>query len=616
MVAKPRALVGLLAAVTLALLASMPRSADAMTSVEGALIGDQGYYWLTPAEVWIFPHRIGNIDNRVMLQWRDAPTGLPLYNMDGPMAFGAGGPTGFTSSVQRSRGGGFVLELVDNLNLGMWLSAYNPGTGAFVARGVAATDWVPNTAEDLVGVDIYGANAGLEAGRKVDLFASFWLPDLSIETGLRLWWGSSGASLLNDDSTGPIDIDTDSNPGTTTPATALAGSEDHLSVAKSKYGLNDFGLGLGAGWAGIEGLRADLGFNLSLFGVGWEPNGLGNFVDIGGSAIGINLRSHYDLSPAWTVGGFFRFHTNSMGLEPKKHRDGSDMVPLYVPPTPDGQQNLPTPTGAPPTEVDPAALGAEPFPSQGIKYEEGGNQLQVAALVGYKPNSRAKLYGAFGFRRDAASTKLSISRPEWYAESKVSWLTLPFIHVGVEGKIFNWLDLFLGATKQFRGQSTTTEYYDSRIPSDATYQGPPNPNPTATPGAEGNTNANRRTVTTKSTLDNDFTSTTALMLGARVHYKAFDITAQMNPDWLLTGTYALSGTPAAMFGWVAVTYDWDYDSDVTSGNGTSKYVAKPHEAEKPAYDRVREDADEAHKDAEPAPAPAPAPAPEYEEFDS
>ena len=50
---------GVGALVAVAMLA-IPGAAWALTSVEGAVIGDQGFYWVTPAEVWIFPHRLGN----------------------------------------------------------------------------------------------------------------------------------------------------------------------------------------------------------------------------------------------------------------------------------------------------------------------------------------------------------------------------------------------------------------------------------------------------------------------------------------------------------------------------------------------------------------------------
>ena len=114
------------AAAVLAVMLAVPNVALGLTSVEGAVIGDQGYYWTTPAESWIFPHRIANIDNRVMLQY-GVSSGTTLYNLE---------------SVQREIGGGFVLEIMENLNVGMWITDYNPGMNGFASRAITATNFV------------------------------------------------------------------------------------------------------------------------------------------------------------------------------------------------------------------------------------------------------------------------------------------------------------------------------------------------------------------------------------------------------------------------------------------------------------------------------------------
>ena len=92
------------------LLLALPGSAWALTSVEGTAIGDQGFYWVTPAEVWIFPHRLGNNDNEVMLQYGTPSTSL--YNLYGSPRF-----DGSSTSIQTGVGGGFVVELINNFNL-------------------------------------------------------------------------------------------------------------------------------------------------------------------------------------------------------------------------------------------------------------------------------------------------------------------------------------------------------------------------------------------------------------------------------------------------------------------------------------------------------------------
>ena len=125
MTREPRGIVGIIAAATLAVVLALPMQAQALTTAEGAVIGDQGFYWFTPAESWIFPHRIGNTDNRVMIQWDDAPATFsgnpaPWYNTAGRVAPDplSGGFTLTMESVQTGPGGGFILELMEGMNVG------------------------------------------------------------------------------------------------------------------------------------------------------------------------------------------------------------------------------------------------------------------------------------------------------------------------------------------------------------------------------------------------------------------------------------------------------------------------------------------------------------------
>ncbi|MBI5509708.1 MAG: hypothetical protein HY903_13220 [Deltaproteobacteria bacterium] len=582
-------------------------SAFAQTSVEGAAIGDQGFYWITPAEVWIFPHRLGNNDNEVMLQYGASSSAAPLYNLHGlPTYDGAGASS---SSIQGGVGGGFVLEVMSNLNLGMWISAYQPETNGFVDRAVTRTGWDtyvgPGATANLQGVDPYTAN--IEAGRKLDLFGSYWLPDLGVEAGMHLWWGSAHHKSMADDSTGPINIDKDSNPATGD-ALGIDSANDKLGIKESNYGLSDFGIGLGAGYTGMAGMRADLGLDLNFLGVDWEPNGISDYLDAGGFGFGLNMRGHYDLSDILTVGAFVRYAQSGMSFKPKRQRDGGTLPEMYRPTDPDILGNLPDPGPTP--VADPTLPGNENAPVNGITYGESGRHFQVAGLVQVKPNSRAKLYAALGTRYEASTAKLSVGS-DWYLQQTVSHFTLPFVHLGFEGKVMNHLNMLLGATKQWRGDTTKTTGYDSRIPDNNDAQGNAGTQPVA--GNEDNKNTNRRTQTTKDDTDSPASSTTALMLGTRIYYGPVQLVGQLDPGYLLRGPNFLSGAQGNMWFWVSLVYDWDYDQDTESGNGSQKYA--PHAAEKgaPAGGDVHLPPKEGAAPAAPA---TPAPAPAGQEFDS
>lgn len=571
MVRRPRTVSGVLVTAMVAGLLALPTTAFALTSVEGTAIGDQGFYWETPAESWIFPHRIGNIDNRAMLQW-----------------FGASTPFNNVETIQLGPGGGVILELIDGMNLGLWFSEYTPQHGAFVGRGVTATRFndVDSAGETgpagLPGVDPY--NAALEANRKVDLFASYWLEDMGIEAGLHLWWGSAHSSLEPDDSIGPIDIDQDSDPTTAAgDPLGVDSPDDKLPIEAGSYNLSDFGLGLGAGYAAIDGLRADLGFNVNMLGVGWSPNGVDNYVDAGGFGFGVNLRGHYDLSDKITAGGFLRFQNSSLGFEPKFQRDGGDLADIWDPPAADDQNQLPDPNSGMPTG-DPASVntGAGTGPMTGSKYEESNRHLQLAGLIKVTPNSRATLYGSVGFAWLTSKSKTSVGN-DWYSQTSTRTFALPFMHIGMEGRVMSNLSMFLGATKRWNSSKVTNESVDNRIPNNGDRGGPgqlagtPANDCANNPGfcgTEDYSNENRREI--KEWTGSD-TSSTNLTIGTRIHLGPLHLVGHLNPNTLLSGTWLLSGVAQNPWLWVSVIYDWDYDSDMESGSGSWTYA--PHDAE-------------------------------------
>src|SRR5206468_8737415 len=125
--------------------------------------------------------------------------------------------------------------------------------------------------------------------------ASYWLKDSELELGAHLWYGSGHNTLLVDDSLGPIDIDKDSNPATGD-AIGVNSAEDKLAIAESNYKLTDTGIGLGAGYTGMAGMRFDFGLDYNSLGVTWEPNGISDYVDAGGSGFAINARAHYNVN--------------------------------------------------------------------------------------------------------------------------------------------------------------------------------------------------------------------------------------------------------------------------------------------------------------------------------
>jgi hypothetical protein len=204
------------------------------------------------------------------------------------------------------------------------------------------------------------------------------------------------------------------------------------------------------------------------------------------------------------------------------------------------------------------------------------------------------VYAALGWSRLARTTKTSIGS-DWYDERSTRASTLPFVHVGFEGTVFSWLNLYVGAYKRWEGTKSTTHAYDDRIPDNGDL-GQAAAGTTPPRGVEGYTNANRRDYEA-TTFDRD-TSRTRLMLGTRMYYGPLQIVGHLDPTFLLRGFNFISGASGNLNLWVSLIYDWDYDSDTGTGNGTMMY--SPHTAEPAAG----------------APPPAPEAEPVEESFDS
>jgi hypothetical protein len=136
----------------------------------------------------------------------------------------------------------------------------------------------------------------------------------------------------------------------------------------------------------------------------------------------------------------------------------------------------------------------------------------------------------------------------------------------------------MGAVKRWRGVTVKNHALDERIPSNGDAQGPEGTG--TTQGDEDNTNKNRREIEEKAGVD---ASQTEIFLGTRIHYGPLQIVGRMDPGFLLRGLYFLSGGSGDLFAWVNLIYDWDYDSDVASGNGLIVGGSpSPHKAESKA----------------------------------
>ncbi len=593
---------------TVGLLAT-PNTVFAYDSVEGASLGDQTPYFNFGGTVFYFPQVLSNVDNRVTLQLGGAPAGYMNLRPE-----------------QRSDGVGLSIEPLDGMHFGFWVSEYESSlASSFLNGGVTSTPfggltldgvigtvpgWGPTAQGDLVLVDAANVAAGTDqdASRKADLFFALEL-DETLMLGARLWFGSQTYSVAPDDSIGPIDIDRDSQAGTGN----AVGAEDSQVVGEGSFGNNDFGLALGATFAGIPSLTLDGALELNFIGIDQSPNG-NDFFSAGGLGFGVNLRGMFDFTESWKIGGFARYARTSLSFEPTTRLDGGNLFPADQNPDADTAGSLPTPNrGAPPgpDPDDDGVQNADPgttfVPVQGTQYSASQSELQIAAAGEWHPNSLATLYGSVGLRWDGYGDELAVGS-FWSDAQDVNFFTR-FMNIGVAGHVFSWMDLRIGTSRRWTSATTSVTSQDDRIPDNNDAQGP-----AGTPVADGNeenTNANRRLVETKTKVDlSNLAAQTRLSVGALIHYRGLQISGELNQGFLTDGLNFISGATNPLYVWVNFVYDWDYEQDAQVGRGDGTRVPNPHTAMGALRD-VAASEPEAASEAQPGPEEAiPPPAPD------
>lgn len=591
---KVRRLNHYLIGLTMGLLVGFCSSAAAFDGGAGTAMGDQGSDFKTGQEVFMFPQGLFNIDERVVLQFVSPDfTGRAL---DVSTLFNANPNHELTlynsGAEELSNGGGFVVALDSNLQVGMWFGLYAPSYGAFLARGMSETGWTNFAGvagnEELEAMDPYAP--GLEPARKLDLFAAYRLND--VDLGLRLWWGSTSTTYFPDDQFGPVNIDKFSG-GQVAEGEGLAGEE--VEIAEGSFGLADFGIGFGAGYNGIEGMELDAGVQIGLPFSTYEPNAMTDFYDFGGHSLKAKLRGMYQVSSDLEVGASVGVNMQSTSFSPLKQRDGGELVDFDPEPlAADGNPIFLDSPGAPgSTNIMPSPAqclggdqqytnvhgpqglqgsefaGNELCPVFGAKYEEGMSQFDLSFLAKYSPSKRVVLYSALGLGYVGASKKASVGEDKWYIEDSISSLASPFIRAGFQGQVTDWFDVMMGVNRRWQQFSVAREGFDSRIPDDDVG---PGENGTTPVGNENNVNANRRTYNESTSYD---ASITQASLGLRMHYNGLQLIAHMDASSLFDGIYFISGRAAdsSPFTWINLIYDWDYMKDANEGNGN---FSSPH----------------------------------------
>lgn len=556
-----------------ACLLMLPSAAYAFDSVEGSTLGDQTPYFNFGGTVFFFPETLKLVDNRIVLQLGNAPDAALNLRPE-----------------QRVRGAGLSIEPIEGMHFGLWVSEYQntlvdsfltggtiqSGFGGIALDGVSNSvpGWGLTATGDLGLVDAaaLAVDENLGAGRKLDLF---WAMDLNptIALGARLWFGSQSFSVSPDESIGPIDIDTDSQVATGNDV----GAEESLVVGDGSFGNSDFGAAIGTTFTGVPGLTLDVAGELNLIGVDWSPNDV-DYVSADGLGYGVNLRGMYQVTPKWSFGGFGRYAVTSLGFEPQRRLDGSNLLPAQTNLDADTAGSLPDPSRDAPPQVDPDTVvdaGAVTDPVQGTEYSANQSELHVAAAGQWMPNSLATLYGSVGVRWDGYGDELAVG-DFWSDEQDTEFFTR-FVNIGVVGHVSSWMDLRIGASRRWTSRTDEIVSRDDRIPDNGNGPGAAGSEPPV--GNEANTNSNRRETETSTTVDiSNQAEQTQLSIGALLHYRGFQISGELDQGFVTDGLNFISGAENPLYVWVNFIYDWDYEQDAEVGYGDGTRRPDPHES--------------------------------------
>ncbi len=122
--------------------------------------------------------------------------------------------------------------------------------------------------------------------------------------------------------------------------------------------------------------------------------------------------------------------------------------------------------------------------------------------MNYEATENVLVVTDFGFNLASYKDKYEYTTPDTTTEWKESMLTLPYFKIGIDGKVFKWMDFRSGVVTQWVLDTYEPTSYEK---------------------------------------DKSKYAVTTTYLGAGFHWNSFTMDASINPDFLTTGPYFISG---------------------------------------------------------------------------
>lgn len=484
------------------LVAVAPAPAEA-TNTRVFTLGTMNRFIIDDANRWLYPHVITRYGHLFYVElFGTAPSAsepgddsLRATN-DTPGLydeFGSGGVPGgaLTAAdfmpVQSRAGAGAIIGLTDDLFMSFHLSDYqNPLVRGFLEGPVATVSaGNPNDFPWLAGQA--AVRPVSDANRKIDVFAAYRLLDL-VDLGLLFTYGSSSFSYRAD---------------ATDPNVPVGAAEpDQAARAGDDIGSSEFRFLLSAGTEISPALAIDAAFGLALHTLTYRPNGFtnrlegGNGLEIQGDARAmIGLTEWWELIPALSI--------RSVGFS------AADLA-NYTSGLVYNDNGVPTRELANITDVSASAF----------LFDAG-----VAAHM--RPVDFVDFWGAVGFQAMSMGFRYEHIEPEGggvvrddpletFRRSRA--VTALYFRMGLEARVFSWLDFRGGVVKYLRGDSVSRQQTDAQDV------------------ANNRDNGDSR--------DQPFFD---YFIGLAAHYEGFFLDLQLDPFFFERGPQFLSGSGGDMF---------------------------------------------------------------------
>jgi hypothetical protein len=492
-------------AISASLLGARPASA---TTTRVWTLGGMNRFILDDANRWLFPHVITKYGDLFYLELfgandsisATAPTSERGMN-DRTAAQALAGGNGFVSGlypsyatidmvpVQQTAGGGAIIAVTDDLFISLHLSDYeNPLItsfldGPFAAHASTMGAVTPSNPSWLTSGT---ARAVSSANRKFDFFAAYRVPDLA-SFGLLLTYGSSKYNR---------------NPNSTDPP--LFAGNDQQARATDNLGAQELRFLVSGGVDIGEEIAIDAAFGMGFHSLTYLPNNDGGLLDGGGgNDLQADVRAMIGLTERWEI--VPAISIRSGGLEGKDLADFSTGLKYNNSDT--GSRSMVNITD--------------------VKVSWFNFDLGVAAH--FKPTDFIDFWGATGFQiiransqdentipRDPSNGVNRTNDPYEFQQLRLSGDVTPYIRMGLEARIFSWLDFRGGVVKYLRADTISETKTDDQ--------------------------------NSMNNLGNDFTRDFPFFdyfIGAAVHYDGFFLDMQVDPNWFKRGPNFLSGAPMA-----------------------------------------------------------------------